>query len=656
MISSETSKIEFLKSNETLLTKAMEIRLAELALLQGYSAGDIRGTVHTCLGQELSAVAVCSHLEPNRDWVLSNHRGHGHFLAFNGDTLELFAEVLGKGIGPSRGHGGSQHIRKSKFMTNGVQGGFSPIAVGIASTLSLGSLCVLFIGDGTLGEGALWEALNVASSWNVNLLVVCEDNEIAQSTLTKSTFAGDLEKRILGFGFKYSKLATNDPEKLFKQAGRIIQEMRVDCSPTFLHIKTARLGAHSKGDDNRRNSDLKELREQDLLNRILTSDQDSEVIKNLRTKVESDYEIALNSEDSTVITPSSPINDRILKNFSAESHKNFRSLLQISLRNALENIQGLHLIGEDIEDISIGTERSYGGAFKVTGTLSTEFPGRVRNFPIAESALVGVGIGRALTGHPSIIEIMFGDFMTLAFDQILQQMSKLPTMYGKTYSLPIVLRLPMGGGFGYGATHSQSLEKHLLGIPNINVIAANRFGFDSEFFKDALATGIPTILIENKSDYSKSYPIRLGANFSKTSLREFHFITDSSTNSRLLLVSYGGLSEMSHLIQIALSEQGIVVADLLILNQISPLPKETIPMRRYDFLITIEEGLCEFGLGSHFISTTLQQGQFLGKVKSIGAVGVIGSSLESEQLALPGFDSCMALIKRMVEETTNEVY
>jgi hypothetical protein len=79
-------------------------------------------------------------------------------------------------------------------------------------------------------------------------------------------------------------------------------------------------------------------------------------------------------------------------------------------------------------------------------------------------------------------------------------------------------------------------------------------------------------------------------------------------------------------------------------------------MRRYDFLITIEEGLCEFGLGSHFISTTLQQGQFLGKVKSIGAVGVIGSSLESEQLALPGFDSCMALIKRMVEETTNEVY
>src|SRR5262249_38747417 len=153
------------------------------------------------------------------------------------------------------------------------------------------------------------------------------------------------------------------------------------------------------------------------------------------------------------------------------------------------------LLGEDIEG-------PYGGAFKVTKSLSLEFPSRVRNTPISEAAIVGVGNGLALQGFVPVVEVMFGDFLTLAFDQLLNHASKFRYTSNAEVRGPLVVRTPMGGKRGYGATHSQSIEKHFLGMPDTQVLALHS-RLDPGAVYDRLFAAIdrPTLVVENKLLY-----------------------------------------------------------------------------------------------------------------------------------------------------------
>ena len=137
-----------------------------------------------------------------------------------------------------------------------------------------------------------------------------------------------------------------------------------------------------------------------------------------------------------------------------------------TLRHTLESDPRVVVLGEDILD-------PYGGAFKVTRGLSTDFPTRVRATPISEAAITGVSAGLALAGFRPIAEIMFGDFLPLCFDQIANHIAKYGAMYNGAATCPVVIRTPSGGGRGYGPTHSQSLEKHFLGVPHLRVVAGS---------------------------------------------------------------------------------------------------------------------------------------------------------------------------------------
>ena len=122
------------------------------------------------------------------------------------------------------------------------------------------------------------------------------------------------------------------------------------------------------------------------------------------------------------------------------------------------------ILGEDVLD-------PYGGAFKVTRGLSTAFPERVQTTPISEAGIVGVAAGMALRGLRPVVEIMFGDFITLAADQLVNHAAKFRWMYNDQVRVPLVIRTPMGGRRGYGPTHSQTLEKLFLGVPGLKVLA-----------------------------------------------------------------------------------------------------------------------------------------------------------------------------------------
>ena len=181
---------------ERLYRRMRFIRRFEESLLELFERGLLNGTTHACIGQEADAVAIVEHLSDD-DHVFSNHRCHGHFLARTGDALGLMAEIMGKPEGVCGGIGGSQHLCAPGFKSNGIQGGIVPNAAGIALAKQLdggGGLSVVFIGDGTLGEGATYETLNLASLWKLPLVVVLEDNEWAQSTPASANLAGSMPR------------------------------------------------------------------------------------------------------------------------------------------------------------------------------------------------------------------------------------------------------------------------------------------------------------------------------------------------------------------------------------------------------------------------------------------------------------------------------
>ncbi|MFF7990873.1 2-oxo acid dehydrogenase subunit E2 [Kitasatospora xanthocidica] len=169
--------------------------------------------------------------------------------------------------------------------------------------------------------------------------------------------------------------------------------------------------------------------------------------------------------------------------------------LNSALHRLFDERPALHLLGEDVLD-------PYGGAFKVTRGLSTRHPDRVLSTPLSEGGIAGVAGGLALAGDEAVVEMMFGDFAALAFDQVLNLISKSVTMYGERVPMPVVVRCPVGGNRGYGPTHSQSVQKHFLGIPNLALYETTPFHDPFALLSEGLDQG-PAMLFEDKVLYTR---------------------------------------------------------------------------------------------------------------------------------------------------------
>jgi pyruvate/2-oxoglutarate/acetoin dehydrogenase E1 component len=171
-------------------------------------------------------------------------------------------------------------------------------------------------------------------------------------------------------------------------------------------------------------------------------------------------------------------------------------VLNEALHELFASREDVHLLGEDVLD-------PYGGAFKVTQGLSDAYPDRVLATPISEPSLFGIAAGMALRGRRPILEIMFGDFIALGFDQIVNGIAKFREMYDDQVTVPLVVRTPMGGRRGYGPTHSQSLEKLLVGVPNVVVVAASECHDLAGLLTNAVEDDRPVFFVENKLMYGR---------------------------------------------------------------------------------------------------------------------------------------------------------
>lgn len=249
--------------HKALFSEMALIRAVEQSLLELFSRGLLRGTVHTCLGQEAVAAGVLSAIDRNIDAVCSNHRGHGHYLAYCGDVRGLIAEVMGREDGVCGGLGGSQHLQRRNFYSNGILGGMAPVAAGMAlaeKAAGTGAIVVDFHGDGAMAEGAIYEALNVAALWTLPLLFVIENNQYAQSTPIGLELSGTIARRAEACGMTAREIDGNDVLAVHDAATSMIGAIRAGGGPQMLVLETYRLGPHSKGDDDRNEDEIERHR------------------------------------------------------------------------------------------------------------------------------------------------------------------------------------------------------------------------------------------------------------------------------------------------------------------------------------------------------------------------------------------------------------
>jgi acetoin:2,6-dichlorophenolindophenol oxidoreductase subunit alpha len=229
------------------------IRLFEEHVNDLYTRALMPGLAHLYIGEEAVAVGVCEALTKD-DYITSTHRGHGHCVAKGASLDRMFAELLGKESGYCKGKGGSMHIADpdtGNLGANAIVGGSAGIATGAALSakrLGTGQVAVCFFGDGAMGQGLLYEVMNMAALWKLPVIYVCENNLYNEYTHNSETIAGDLLTRATGFGLEAKSVDGQDVRAVYATTKEIVERVRSGAGPAFLLCQTYRFHGHHVGD------------------------------------------------------------------------------------------------------------------------------------------------------------------------------------------------------------------------------------------------------------------------------------------------------------------------------------------------------------------------------------------------------------------------
>ena len=337
--------------------------------------------------------------------------------------------------------------------------------------------------------------------------------------------------------------------------------------------------------------------------------------------------------------------------------------LNQSLYTALETDERVYVMGEDILD-------PYGGAFKVTQGLSTDFPDRTLTTPVSEAGILGVATGMALRGLLPVVEIMFGDFLTLITDQVINHAAKFRYMYNEQVTVPLVIRTPMGGRRGYGPTHSQTLEKLFLGTPGLRVLAPCTLIDPGKLLLQAiLMDNDPVLFVENKILYSQpilgkdelkdfaittvepqsqgSSPL-LGENYASA----FHLRLREAPDPILTIATYGYMAELCRQTVLQLAYEEEIFTDLVVLTQLSPFIIDPVyqAVRETRRLLVVEEGTFTMGWGAELLAKCVENiGQEIIDAQRVASLDVpIPASGPLERAVLPDIGDIIQEVKKMV--------
>ena len=494
----------------------VRIRRFDERTIELFLAGIVKGTAHSCVGQEAIAAGACAHLGIS-DFIVSHHRGHGHCIAKGADVRRMMAELMARSTGYCGGLGGSMHIAALDLNilgANGVVGAGIGIGTGAALAALLrgkGQAGVAFFGDGAANEGIFHEALNLASLWKLPIVYLCENNQYGLSTaMHESTSIARIADRAASYSMPGVTIDGNDVIAVYEAVGVALARARAGGGPTLIEAITYRWGDHSMRANlprYRQEEEERRWRETDPILRlegVLEGDGASgdHVLADVREAVHAEIEEAVEFAQGSPEPAFADLAGAVYAPHAAIDEPaagGARELTMIeaineALAQEMERDARVFVIGEDVGKI--------GGIFGATRGLLDRFgAARVRDTPISESAIALSAVGAAISGFRPVVEVQIFDFITLMMDAIVNQAAKFRFMLGGKPTVPLVVRGPQGGGIRLAAQHSQSLEAWFAHVPGLVVLAPSN-AFDA---KGLLTTAIrddnPVIFLEHKMLY-----------------------------------------------------------------------------------------------------------------------------------------------------------
>jgi 2-oxoisovalerate dehydrogenase E1 component len=497
-----------------LVIRGFEQRVAAL-----YRDGDVPGFVHLSIGQEAAAVGACWPLG-EADVITSTHRGHGHCLAKGLDPLGMFAELMGKDGGTNRGRGGSMHIADPGvgiFGANGIVAAGVPIAAGAAVAFQLradGGVAVAFFGDGAPAQGAFHEAVNLAAVWRLPVVFFCENNGYAEFSPAATQHAASLEQRAAGYGVDYVAVDGNDVVAVAEAMAGVVEAARNGRGPAIVEAATYRWHGHYEGDPERYRSpdEVRAWEGRDPLGaherRLREAGVADDDIKTLEASVADRLDAAVEAARRLDQPAAASLPHFVVRPRPARPEPPpppagapaFRTMdaIRAALEAELAADERVFVAGIDVGD--------GGNVFGLTRGLRDRFGDRVRDTPISETAIVGLGVGAAMAGMHPVVEVMYLDFVGVCFDQLLNQAAKLPFMTGGAARMGLTVRTQFGAGRSSGSQHSQSLEALLAHVPGLSVVMPSTPADTYGLLRAAIQDPNPVVFIENRLLYGMKGP------------------------------------------------------------------------------------------------------------------------------------------------------
>jgi len=599
-------------SNDELLRiyKAILLpRLIEEKMLSQLRLGKI-SKWFSSFGQEAISVGVALAMDPE-EYILPMHRNLGIFTGRNLPLDQLFMQFQGKERGFTKGRDRSFHFGTQKHKVVGMISHLGPqlgIADGIALANKLGGqekATIVFCGDGGASEGDFHEALNVATVWDLPVIIAIENNAWGLSTPSREQFrCAQFIDKAIGYGMPAEdaiQVDGNNIIEVYNAVRKAAESIRKRPRPILMEFMTFRLRGHEEASGTKYYPDglIQEWEKKDPVDNyeawlfergIIDEESEGQVRSELKQQIndalkiayaEPDIEPATDKEVEDVYAPFA--NSTVAPTSPETSERRFIDAISDGLRSSMKRHDKLVLMGQDIAD--------YGGVFKVTEGFVAEFgKERVRNTPLCESAIVGTGLGLSMSGWKAMVEMQFADFVTCGFNQIVNNLAKLH--YRWQEKADVVVRMPTGAGMAAGPFHSQSNEAWFAHTPGLKVVYP-AFPYDAKgLLCQAFEDPNPVIFFEHKGLY-RSISGQVPTDFYTIPFGQAQMV---KTGQQFTIVTYGlGV----HWALDYLNEHPEQEADLIDLRTLLPLDMETIyqSVKKTGRVLVLHEDSLTGGIG-----------------------------------------------------------
>lgn len=565
------------------------------------------------IGQEAVAVGAALAMQPD-EWILPMHRNLGTFTSRGVPLARLFSQFQGRMNGFSKGRERSFHFGTREHRICGMISHLGP-QLGVADGIALAhklrkerNCTLVFTGDGATSEGDFHESVNTAAVWDLPVIIVVENNGYGLSTPSNEQFkCRTISDKAVGYGMESRVVAGNNILEVVHTLREVAESIRIRPRPILVECMTFRMRGHEEASGTKyvpqelfdawEKKDPVTNYEQWLLSTgVLSEAEMNAVRKRIKGEIAEAVEVAF-SEPPVTPDPAAELRDVYSNNTpivvapTRSETKDLRFIDAVSdgMRESMRRHPNLILMGQDIAD--------YGGAFKVTDGMMAEFgKDRVRNTPLCESAILGVGLGLSIAGMKSMVEMQFADFVSEGMTQITNNLAKAHWRWGQ--NADVVVRMPTGAGAGAGPFHSQSNEAWFFKTPGLKIVYP-AFPNDAKgLLCAAFEDPDPVMYFEHKMLYrSLTGPVQ--ESFFTLPIGKANLLREGTD---LTIVTYGmGV----HWALEALAERTDISADLIDLRTLLPWDREAVleSVRRTGKAIVLHEDTLTGGIGGELAAT-----------------------------------------------------